>query len=215
MVDALDKSLSQGESADKKIVLNTSYGCPYCGSGSEKYSELFNHGTCVNCGSPLEQFSATLTEKGEQTIKGSVLLLYSKEDMTNTAKEIMEELGKNGVRAIDVHDIIEGSKTSVVSGNLSFVMGKTAAILIVPSKHLEDSPVIATCLNNAIIEKVEGSKKIIPIYTSENASVKVPFSLMNIVGVNWDGGASDRRGVVDRERALTSFQQMVVQNTSK
>ena len=138
---------------EKKVTLNTSFSCGSCHSGAEKYSELFNHGTCTNCGSPLEQFSATLTEKGETEIKGSFLLLYTKEDMDKTAGEVISEFTKNGVGIVDVHDIIDGSQTSVVSANLSFVMDLTAGVLVIPSEKLENDKVISTCLSNATIKK--------------------------------------------------------------
>lgn len=200
-------------SPEKKVTLNTSFSCDSCLSGAEKYSELFNHGTCTNCGAPLEQFSATLTEKGEAEIKGSFLLLYSKEDMAETASEVVSELAKHGIGAIDVHDVIDGSQTSVVSANLSFVMDIAAGVLVFPSKNLENQKTISTCLNEAIIKKVEKSKPLIPVYTEKNILGTVPFGLKDTAGINWDGKASDRRAI-NKDKALSDLQGLAKKNTS-
>jgi hypothetical protein len=201
-------------SAEKKIVLNTSFNCPNCASGAEHYSELFDHGTCVNCGAPLEQFSATLTEKGEQEIKSSLLLLYSKDDMAKTAEEVVTELGKDGIRVVDAYDIIDGSKTLVLAGNLAFVMGKTAAVLVIPSEHLEDDQAIATCLGEAIVKSVNEAKKIIPIYTAENIT-KASFGLVNLAGVNWDGKVVSDMYTIDKSRVLPMLHDSINENILK
>jgi hypothetical protein len=214
MTDNLDTRLPQ-ENTEKKLDLIASFTCPACASGAEKYSELFDHGTCVNCGNPLEQFSATLTETGEKEIKSSLLLIYSKDDMAKMAEDVTAELKRNRINIVDVHDIIDGSQTSVVSANLSFVMDKTAGVLVIPSQHLEDNPVVSTCLNNAIIQKVENSKKLIPIYTEENISVKAPFGLTDTVGINWDGKVDNIRAIVDKERSIDYLHQLADENTSK
>lgn len=201
--------------AEKKVVLSASFTCPHCASGAEKYSELFDHGTCVNCGAPLKEFSATITETGEKEIKSSVLLLYSKEDMKDFAKEVIKELNQNDIRVVDAHDIIDGSQTSVVSANLAFVMDKTAGVMVIPSEHLEDDPVIATCLGNAIVQKVEKSRKLVPIYTEENINGKIPFGLTDTVGINWDGKVDDRRAISDKSRALPYIHEFIKENASK
>ncbi len=216
MTDNID---SQSEvpkiSPEKIITLNTSFSCSSCHSGAEKYSELFDHGTCRNCGAPLKQFSATLTEKGETEIKGSFLLLYSKEDMDKTAGEVVSEFAKNGVGIVDVHDIIDGSQTSVVSANLSFVMDLTAGVLVIPSESLEKDKVISTCLSNATIKKVENKKRLIPIYTEDNISGKIPFGLLGTVGINWDGKVENRRAMAGKDRTINQLQELAKKNTSK
>lgn len=215
MPDKVDARLSvQNNLPEKKVVLNTSFSCSWCSSGAEKYSELFNHGTCRNCGAPLEQFSATLTEKGESEIKGSFLLLYSKEDMDKTAGEVISELVKNGVGIVDAHDIIDGSQTSVVSANLSFVMDIAAGVLIIPSENLENDKAISTCLNDAIFKKVENKKILIPLYTAKNISTKVPFGLLDTAGINWDGKVDNFRAFINKEKAVNDLQKIVRQNTS-
>ena len=204
----------QKDSNEKKVILNASFSCPSCASGAEKYSELFDHGTCVNCGAPLKEFSATITETGEKEIKSSVLLLYSKEDMAGLAKEVTDELKNKGIRVIDAHDIIDGSQTSVVSANLAFVMDKTAGVLVIPSEHLEDDHAIATCFGNAVVQKVEKSKKLVPIYTVDNTKGEVPFGLIDTVGINWDGKVDDMRAT-DKNRALPYIQEFIKENASK
>jgi len=92
MPDRKDITQPQQPDEEKVVSLTSSYSCPACASGAEKYSDLFGHGTCVNCGNPLEQFSATLTETGEKELKASFMLLYSKEDMDKTAKKVIEDL---------------------------------------------------------------------------------------------------------------------------
>ncbi|MFH1971287.1 MAG: hypothetical protein ABIJ05_02790 [Patescibacteria group bacterium] len=213
MTDRVDARSTSSNIPEKKVTLNTSFSCNSCGSGAEKYSELFNHGTCRNCGAPLEQFSATLTEKGETVIKGSLLLIYSKTEMEKTASEVTSELGKNGVGIIDAHDIIDGSQTSVVSANLSYVMDIAAGVLIIPSEHLENEQAISTCLNDAIFKKVEKNKLLIPLYTVENISSKLPFGLVDTAGINWDGKVDDIRAM-DRDRAINDIQELVTKNTS-
>ena len=213
MTDNDSRPHPQESDVNKEVTLNASFSCPYCAGGAEKYSELFDHGTCVNCGAPLEQFRATITEKGEQEIKRSVLLLYSKDDMAKTAGDVVEELKQNGINVIDAHDIIDGSQTSVVSANLAFIMDKTAAVLVIPSEHLDDDPVISTCLNNAITQKVEGSKRLIPIYTQENMG-KASFGLVGIAGIDWDGEVHNHLGI-DKLRAISHIHQFVDENASK
>lgn len=215
MPDRIDVRHDVGNSVpEKKVTLNTSFSCNSCGSGAEKYSELFNHGTCINCGAPLEQFSATLTEKGESEIKASFLLLYSKEDMEKTAINVTSELGKTGIGVVDAHDIIDGSQTSVVSANLSFVTDLTAGVLIIPSEHLEKEHAINSCLNDVIFRNVEKNKLLIPIYTEENISKKVPFGLLGIAGINWDGKLDDMRAFVNKEKAINDLQGFILKNTS-
>lgn len=214
MTDNIDaRSSVQNNSPEKKLTLNASFICNHCAGGAETYSELFDHGTCRNCGAPLEQFSATLTEKGEAEIKGSFLLLYSKEDMGKTAGEVALELGKNGVGIIDAYDIIDASQTSVVSVNLSFVMDLAAGVLVIPSEHLKNDKAISTCLDNAIFKKIENKKIIIPIYTTKNISTRIPFGLTDTMGINWDGKVDDIR-VLDKDRVISSLQGLIVKNTS-
>lgn len=216
MSDKIDSGAEVSKNLpEKKITLNTSFSCNSCASGAEKYSELFDHGTCKNCGAPLEQLSATLTEKGEKEAKGSFLLLYSKKDMEKTANEIVSELDKKGIGIIDAHDIIDGSQTSVVSANLSFVMSLTAGVLIVPSNNLENDKAISTCLSNATIQNIENNKQLIPIYTSENISTKIPFGLHDTVGVNWDGKVKNFRAIIGRDRALNFIQETAKENAPK
>jgi hypothetical protein len=216
MLDRRDIKPAGGENdADRKVVLNTSFSCSSCASGAEKYSELFHQGTCVNCGAPLEQFYATLTEKGEQELKASVILLYSGEDAVETARNVTTELERDGIKVIDVHDIIDGSKTSVVAANLAYVMDKAALSLVVPSQHLETDPIIATCVGEAVFRSIERSKKIIPVYTRENISMGAPFGLTDITGIDWDGNAGDARVAVEKTRALVHLHRFVAENTLK
>ena len=214
MTDNIDSNAEVPKiSPEKKVTLNSSFSCNSCSGGAEKYSELFNHGTCRNCGAPLERFSATLTEKGETEIKGSFLLLYSKEDMEKTASEVISELSENGVGIIDAHDIIDGSQTSVVSANLSFVMDLTAGVLIIPSENLENDNAISTCLSNATFKKKENNKLLIPLYTKDNMSGKIPFGLQDTVGINWDGKVENLRALI-KDRALNDLQGLAKKNTS-
>ena len=214
MTDNIDSNAEVPKiSPEKKVTLNSSFSCNSCSGGAEKYSELFNHGTCRNCGAPLERFSATLTEKGETEIKGSFLLLYSKEDMEKTASEVISELSENGVGIIDAHDIIDGSQTSVVSANLSFVMDLTAGVLIIPSENLENDNAISTCLSNATFKKIENNKLLIPLYTKDNMSGKIPFGLQDTVGINWDGKVENLRALI-KDRALNDLQGLAKKNTS-
>jgi phenolic acid decarboxylase len=199
---------------EKKIILNASFTCPYCASGAEHYHELFDHGTCVNCGAGLKEFSASITEKGEKEIKNSVLLLYSNEDMARLAQDVVVELQSEGIGVVDVYNIIDGSQTSVVSANLAFVMDKTAGVLVIPSEHLEDNPAIATCFGNALVQKIETSKKLIPVYTTENIKGKIPFGLIDTMGINWDGKVGDRR-TLDKDMAFSSIREFVRENSSR
>jgi len=93
-------------------------------------------------------------------------------------------------------------------------MDVTAGVLVIPSQHLEDNPGISTCLSNAVIRKVEGSTKVLPIFTKENISGKVPFGLIDIIGINWDGD-TNMEMTVNKSRAITHLHSFVEENTSK
>src|SRR3972149_8775090 len=196
-------------SLENEVSLNTSYRCPHCASGAEKYSELFDHGTCRNCGGPLEQFYSTLTEKGEKEIRESVLLIYSQEDMKENAAKVIKDLNEHGIKVIDANDIIEGSQTSVISGNLSFVMDKASSTLVIPSAHIEDDVAIRTCLANAIMQRIERAKTIIPVYFEGNSKIKPPFGLVDIAGINWDGKAHREPFLLDKPRAIDDLKKLI------
>jgi len=216
MVDNID--VSEISNKENKVTLNASYHCPSCASGAEHYSELFNHGTCVNCGAPLEKFEATLTEKGESELKKSVVLLYSDKDTKELAREVTEEFKKNDIGIVDIHDLMNGSQTSVLSANLSYVMDTTAATIVIPSDHLKEDAVINTSLSDALMKRIErGKPVVVPVYTADSLKNErnVPFGLIDKAGINWDGKSELFAAKISKERALTQMQDLVIKNSSK
>jgi hypothetical protein len=179
---------SQKEKRGRKQTIEVmhTFICPNCDSASETYSEVFRNGMCRNCGGPLRDFKASISEMGENTLRRSLFLL-SGEDTKKAVKSIIEELQAEGINVIDADDIILGSITPQLAANLTFVMKHTLATLVVPSEGLEKRRAIRACLNSSFSEThVDGSNiRLVPIFTSPESKQYTPPLLSDTVGIAW------------------------------
>lgn len=196
----------------KKVVeVISTFACPYCGTGGERYSEVFQGGKCRACAAPLEKFQATISEIGKDALKRS-LFIISGPDVKDQVGQMIKELSKNGINTVTAEEIIQGTQINEAPANLVFIMRNTLATLVVGSPQLESDPAIKACLGSAVVEGIEGEEKfrLVPLLLNKDSKKYLPAMVALHYGVGW-GFEPEGRLATTKQRFIKQMKQEIAE----
>jgi len=194
-------------SEKEPIKITSVFSCAHCMSGSNYYSELFDHGTCKNCGAGLSEFYSTVTEIGRRKIERSVMLIYA-DDISEIVENMKSELQSNGIGTIDIHDIISGSHPQELGANIAHLMENTMYSFVVPSRKIETDKQIKTVLNAALMDKMEGKDKspiLVPILVNSESVNYTPYFIKDIVGAKWNESVKGDHYAISKDQFISQI----------
>ena len=194
----------------ENLKLMSTFACEYCGSGTETYSKLFSNGTCRNCGGPVKDFYATITETGAEKLTKSVLIIAAG-DSQEKVEEMVAELNSIGVEALTAQEIVEGVQKPQATSSLTLVAQSTAYTLIVPSPGLEQDLVARATMNAILLESMEKEIKIVPVYFGKESFQHLSGFFQTRTGIDWNNLNLGHHSL-PREKALRDFKAKLAQN---
>ncbi len=148
-------------------------------------------------------------EEAEKLQKTSLLVMYSRQDMADTALEVIKELREAGLNVIDINDkIADGSWV----GESDKILENTPAVLVIPSKSIKEDGLVKDAVYRADMLRVEKRKRIVPIFFQANANVSIG-GLGSLAGINWDGETEGIQNF-DKTAAFGHLKTFVAQNTN-
>jgi len=192
-----DSKLEHDNFGEKTELRHSTFSCAACGSGTEKFSKLFNNGTCNHCGNPASVVVETSHPEDIKRIQESVVVLYSKND-EKIANSIMAEMRDSGISVIDPKLIAENEKAGNKANTLSYLADESKYVMVIPAPggQLSDDRLIAASVEGVF---AGNRNKVVPLYP-DNTYRGRSLMLEDRMGVNWTN-ESDRRGM-DKNRFI-------------
>lgn len=188
------------ESSQEEITILSSFKCDSCGIGSEKYHEVFCDGSCGNCGAPVKEFEATITEVGLDLLNKSILIL-SHVEVDDQVNQMIEVLSENGIYAIKSVDIIENTTADQVVENLAFVSRNVAFTFVVSSENIDSDKATNVLLSDLLFGDHGKESRVIPVYIDEKSFQNRQMFMIDRKGINWNG-LEESSHYSSRERSI-------------